>query len=100
MLSETTDSVRDWGQHQADRMHGMADRYRENAVSVVDDYPLSTTLGVFGVGLCLGVTIGAALARSHSHHVDTRQAAESLGRRVFDAVHEYMPKAVNQYLRG
>lgn len=95
MMSESR--VREAGQSYLDQAHAMADRSRESAESIVDDYPLSTTIGVFGVGLCLGVTIGAALAHSR---VDHRQAAESLGRRVLDAMHDYMPKSVDQYLRS
>jgi hypothetical protein len=66
---------------------------------VVDDYPLSTTLAAFGVGMCLGVSIGAALTSSHSRF-DHRAAAESLGRRMFDALHDYLPKSVNQYIHS
>jgi len=98
MMSDARDSVREMGQQYADQFHDVADRSRQSAEHVVDEYPLSTTLGVFGVGLCLGVAIGAALSRSSSSF-DHRQVAESLGRRVFDAVHDYLPKAVDQYLR-
>jgi hypothetical protein len=101
MMSEMRSSAREWGQHQADRMHEMTDRCRDSAAATVDDYPLSTTLGVFGIGMCVGVAIGAALASSHSQsRFDHRAAAESLGRRMFDALHDYLPKGVNQYLHS
>ena len=97
MMSDMKNSAKDWGQHQVDRMHGVSERCREGAAATVDDYPLSTTLGVFGIGMCVGVAIGAAMASSHSR-ADHRAAAESLGRKMFDALQDYLPKGVNQYL--
>jgi hypothetical protein len=99
MMSEMKNSTRDWGQHQVDRMHEVTDRCRESTAATMDEYPLSTTLGVFGIGMCLGVAIGAAIASSHSR-IDHRAAAESLGRKMFDALHDYLPKGVNQYLHS
>ena len=99
MMSEMKNSAREFGHHQVDRMHDLTDRCRETAATTVDDYPLSTTLGAFGIGMCLGVVIGAAMASSHSRF-DQRAAAESLGRKMFDALQDYLPKGVNQYLHS
>lgn len=99
MMSDMKTSATEWGRNQVDHAHEVADRCRERAATTVDDYPLSTTLGVFGIGMCLGVAIGAAMASSHSRF-DHRAAAESLGRKMFDALHDYLPKGVNQYLHS
>lgn len=84
----------DW----SERSTGWSDRCREISQATVEDYPLSTTIGMFAIGLSLGVAVGAAMARpmgrSHSH------MAESLGRRLLDTLHDYVPDSVNQYLRS
>jgi len=83
--------------HQADE-GSMMDRCREEFSSAVEEHPLSTTLGVFAIGLTLGVAVGAAL--SASHHSDRRRMAESFGRRVLDSLHEYVPDSMQQYLHA
>jgi hypothetical protein len=55
-------------------------------------------VGAFAVGLTLGVLAGAALAQPF--HRSHRHTAESLGRRMLDAMREYVPQSVNQYLHG
>jgi hypothetical protein len=77
---------------------GLTDRCRHAAESTVDEYPLTATVGAFAVGLTLGVLAGAALAQPF--HRSHRHTAESLGRRMLDAMREYVPQSVNQYLHG
>jgi len=84
--------------HQQANDGSMMDRCREEFSSAVEEHPLSTTLGVFAIGLTMGVAIGAAL--SGSHHSERRQMAESFGRRVLDALHEYVPDSMQQYLHA
>jgi hypothetical protein len=84
-------------QNQADESCIM-DRYREEVASTVAEHPLSTTLGVFAIGLTLGVALGAALGTSH--HSDRRRMAESFGRRVLDTLHDYVPDSMQQYLHA
>jgi len=74
----------------------MADQYWDEFESTVEEYPLTTTLGVFAAGLMLGVAVGAALG--HSDRSRSRTMAESFGRRVLDALQEYAPDSVRQYL--
>jgi hypothetical protein len=77
---------------------GLTDRCRHAAQATVDEYPLTTTMGAFAVGLTLGVLAGAALAQPF--HRSHRRTAESLGQRMLDVMREYMPQSVNQYLHG
>jgi hypothetical protein len=80
----------------AEQQEGWSERYRDMTASAIDEYPLSTTIGVFAVGLSVGMLIGSALARPmQPRH---RQVAESLGRRVLEAVQEYAPASVQKYL--
>jgi len=83
---------------QTQNAEGWSERCQETALSTVDDYPLSTTFAMFAIGLSVGVAIGAALGRPL--HSDHRRTAESLGRRLLDTLHEYVPTSVNQYLRS
>ena len=95
MLADTTTRGRSL---QHDEPAGVGGRCRHAAETAFEEYPLMTTIGVFACGLTLGVLAGAALARPfHSHE---RHTAESLGRRILDAVRDYVPQSVNQYLPG
>jgi hypothetical protein len=95
MMAETTTHT---SHTQDDDNARLTTRCRHAAEAALDDYPLTTTIGAFAVGLTLGVAAGAALARPfHSHE---RHTAESLGRRILDAVRDYVPQSVNQYLPG
>ena len=95
MMAETTTRA---GHTQGGESARLTTRCRDAAEAALDDYPLTTTIGAFAVGLTLGVLAGAAMARPfHSHE---RHTAESLGRRILDAVRDYVPKSVNQYLPG
>jgi len=85
------------GRYQASPA-GMTERCFEEFESTVEEYPIATTLGVFAVGLILGVAAGAALGATH--HSDRRRMAESLGKRVIDALQDYVPDNMRQYLPG
>lgn len=85
-------------EHGFDQQPGLSDRCRDATASAIDDYPLSTTIGVFAVGLSVGMLIGGALSRPmQPQH---RQIAETLGRRMLETVHEYVPASVKQYLHS
>jgi hypothetical protein len=88
----------DSGDWQTANAEGWSESCRETASATVEEYPLSVTIGMFAIGLSLGVAVGAALARPL--HLDQRRTAESLGRRLLDSLHEYVPASVNQYLKS
>lgn len=96
MMAET--STRAGHTDSEDTAGSLGTRCRHAAEAAFEEYPLTATLGVFAVGLTLGVLAGAALASPfHSPGVQT---AESLGRRILEAVRDYVPQSVNQYLPG
>ena len=85
-----------FGEQGYEEQGGWSETCREMTATAIDDYPLSTAIGVFAVGLSVGLCIGAALSRPmQPQH---RRIAESLGRRILDAVQEYAPASVQQYL--
>jgi hypothetical protein len=77
---------------------GLTARCCANVESAIEEYPLTTTLGVFAIGLTLGVAAGAAMAAPL--HLQRRRTAETLGRRVLETLHDYVPDSMHQYLRG
>lgn len=62
---------------------------------MVKDYPVSSMLVIFGVGLGVGVLISQALyepmARTFYHEPSMM---EKLGRQMYDALHSAMPEAL------
>jgi hypothetical protein len=76
---------------------GMGARCRHGLESAVEEYPFSTMIGAFAIGLTLGVAAGAAMASPM--HSDRRRTAESVGRRVLETLQEYVPESVHQYFR-
>lgn len=77
---------------------GWTERCRDATASAIDEYPISTTIGVFAVGMSVGMLIGCALAGpAQPRH---RQLAESLGRRMLEAAQEYAPASVQKYLHS
>lgn len=80
----------------ADSVHedGLNARCRAHAETAVEEFPLSTTLGVFAIGLTLGVAAGAAMAGPL--HLDRRRTAETLGRRVLETLQDIVPDSVQR----
>jgi hypothetical protein len=86
------------GNMRSGESHGLTARCREGFDSTVEDYPLTTAVGAFAVGLMFGVAAGAVLAAPL--HLERRRTAESLGRRVLDALQDYVPDSMHHYLRA
>jgi hypothetical protein len=75
------------------------ERYSEMAQQSFQEYPIGITLGFFAAGLGLGAMIGASLAQPMglTHQPTT---AEALGRRVLDAIGDYLPDPLQRTFRG
>jgi len=62
------------------------------------EYPMSSTLIAFGLGLGIGVIVGhsvsAALMPERSH----KTTMESLGRQVCDALRTNLPESISRHL--
>ncbi|NQV26696.1 MAG: hypothetical protein HQ518_20270 [Rhodopirellula sp.] len=64
---------------------------------LVNNYPLSSVLVVFGVGLGLGVVLGSFLDKPKLSRLSfagrTEHAAEKLGRQILDAIAGTLPES-------
>jgi len=74
----------------------MASRCVAVAESAVQEYPLATTLALFGVGLGLGMMVGSSLAEPMG--LRRQPTAENLGRKILDSIAEYLPASVQKQL--
>jgi hypothetical protein len=82
---------------------------KKNAVSsqgkpsgLISDYPISSVLIVFGIGLGAGVALGSLLSGSVTSEPTfgrrTELAAEHLGRQVRDAIAAVLPTSVAKHI--
>lgn len=69
---------------------------------LVSDYPLSSVLVVFGVGLGIGVALGSLLGgpavAPPTFGQRTELAAEKLGRRMLDAIAGVLPETLSKHI--
>jgi hypothetical protein len=71
----------------------------EKPAEMVQEYPISTTLVAFGIGLGVGLLIGQSLTESfgsRSHASSSKM--EAFGRQMCDALRTSLPEAISQYL--
>jgi hypothetical protein len=65
---------------------------------MVKEYPISSMLVVFGVGLAVGVLLAQAVAdpmiRSFSHEPSMMERFGQQGRHWYDSLHNAMPDAI------
>ena len=61
---------------------------------MVKDYPLSSMLVVFGIGLGVGVLLSQAIAEPVRAMGPEPSMMEKLGRQMYDALHHAMPDAL------
>lgn len=95
MKTQANSRFNEQGIHEQE---GWTERYRDVTTSAIDEYPLSTTIGVFAVGMSIGMLVGCAMTGStQPRH---RQLAESLGRRMLEAAQEYAPASIQKYLHS
>lgn len=95
MVAETT-TKRAGAAKRKEESESLSGACQHSVQAAMEEYPITTTVGVFACGLTVGVLAGAALARPW--HLHDRRSAETLGRKILDAVREYVPQSVNQYL--
>lgn len=70
----------------------------EKPAEMVKDYPVSSMLLAFGVGLGVGVVIAQAACSSSLLHYYTHEPtmSEKLSRQIYDAVASVLPQSVAQ----
>ena len=71
----------------------------ERPVELAKEYPVSSMLLVFGMGLGVGVLLSQACSSTYSmwHHEPT--FSERLSRQIYDAVNQVLPETM-QSVRG
>ena len=63
----------------------------------ISEYPLASTLAAFGIGLGVGLLVGATIAgdtRPRARHWYDLGTAEDLGRRMLDAMAGALPDSI------
>lgn len=69
---------------------------------LVSDYPLSSVLLVFGIGLGVGVAVGSILGAPIMSRPSlgqrTELAAEKLGRQMLDAIASVLPESLAKHI--
>jgi hypothetical protein len=78
-----------------------AARAQENSSGVVSDYPMSSVLVVFGVGIWAGVALGSLLCGSATPPTlgrRTEQVSEHLGRQLLNAIEGVLPASMAKQL--
>jgi hypothetical protein len=73
----------------------------EQPAEMVKEYPVSSMLLAFGLGLGVGVVIAQACAgpmMSYMHHEPTM--TEKLSRQIYDVVANTMPQALSRHLHA
>lgn len=67
----------------------------ERSVGVVKDYPLSSMLVVFGVGMGIGVLLSQAVGVPLLHSMQPEPTfSEKLGHRIYEAVASTIPESL------
>jgi hypothetical protein len=73
----------------------------EQGLGLVGDYPMSSVLVVFGVGLCAGVALSGLLTGSPAPPTlgrRTELAAEQLGRQMLGAIAGVLPASLAKHI--
>ena len=73
-----------------------------NCGGMVGDYPLSSVIVVFGVGIGVGVALGSLLHGTPAPRLSFGQrselATERLGRQIVDAVASVLPTVLSRHI--
>ena len=87
-------------QHGNRRRHtsSQAESYLTSSRDLVGEYPISSTVLAFGVGLGLGVLLGQTIVGALMPEPEPASRLDSLNQQICDAVRNTVPEAIRQYL--
>jgi hypothetical protein len=84
------------------KRHEKSSLWEEASVApreLVEEYPMSSTLVAFGVGLGIGVLLGHSLSGSiGGRTLPEASTMEKLGRQAFEALRSSIPEALSRHL--
>jgi hypothetical protein len=72
----------------------------ERPAEVVKEYPISSMLLMFGLGLGVGVLVSQTLCAALMEAVEEPTMSEKMRRQVFDALSHVLPKSTMQQLQN
>jgi len=86
------------GNRRRDMPPSRASSFSKSSRELVEEYPISSTLLAFGVGLGVGVLIGQTIAAAIAPEPESLSRLDSLTQQVRDAVRKAVPEAISRYL--
>jgi hypothetical protein len=72
-----------------EQVESMSERCSADVAAWCEERPMTTVMAAFGIGLGVGVAVGTALCLSRSE--PPQSSAARVGRKVLDALSDYMP---------
>jgi hypothetical protein len=73
--------------------------FSASSIELVEEYPISSTVLAFGMGLGIGVLIGQTIAGALREEQQPTSRLDSLSQQVCDAVRRAVPEAMARYLQ-
>jgi hypothetical protein len=80
------------------QMSSQAESYLTSSRDLVGEYPISSTVLAFGVGLGVGVLLGQTIVGALMPEPQPSSRLDSLNQQICDAVRNTVPEAIRQYL--
>jgi hypothetical protein len=84
--------------HQAPRFNEQFRHAMERPTELVDEYPISSMLVMFGVGIGVGVIVGQALSSALSELAEEPTMTEKMKHQAYDALTRVLPPSVMKQL--
>lgn len=84
--------------HQAHRFSGQFQTVMERPKELVGEYPLSSMLVMFGVGIGVGVIVGQALCSALSEFAEEPTMTEKMKHQAYEALSQVLPHSMLKQL--
>lgn len=83
--------------HQPHRFSDQFEGALQRPAEMMKDYPLSSMLLIFGIGIGVGVVIGQTISSSFNELTEESTMTEKMGRQAYDALsHVLTPSMLKQ----
>jgi hypothetical protein len=84
--------------HQAHRFNEQFQHAMERPKELVNEYPISSMLVMFGVGIGVGLIVGQALSGALGELVEEPTMTEKMKHQAYDALSHVLPASVLKQL--